>query len=39
MLQHFTPVWWVVKDSLGIVALGMVNDVTSLVKHLCLVGV
>ena len=24
----FTPVWWIAKDSLGIVALGIVHDVT-----------
>ena len=32
MIQHFTPVWWIVKDSLGLIALGIVDDVTSLVK-------
>ena len=32
MIQHFTPVWWIVKDSLEIIALAIVNDVTSLVK-------
>ena len=32
MIQHFTPVWWIVKESLGIIPLGIVNDVTSLVK-------
>jgi len=32
MIQHFTLVCWIVKDSLGIIALGIVNDVTSLVK-------
>ena len=26
------PRWWIAKDSLGIVALGIVHDVTSLVK-------
>ena len=39
MLQHFMPVWRIVKDSLGIVASGIVNDVTSLVKYMCLVDV
>ena len=24
----FTPVWWIAKDSLGIVALGIIHDVT-----------
>ena len=24
----FTPVWWIAKDSLGIVALGIVHDAT-----------
>ena len=32
MLQHFMPAWWIAKDSLGIVALGIFNNVTSLVK-------
>ena len=32
MIQHFTPVWWIVTDSLGLIALGIVDDVTSLVK-------
>ena len=26
------PRWWIAKDSLGIVALGIVHDVTLLVK-------
>ena len=27
MLLHFTPFWWIGKDSLGIVALGIAYDV------------
>ena len=32
MPQHFMPVWWIAKDSLGIVALGIFSNITSLVK-------
>ena len=28
----FTPVWWIAKDSLRIVALGIFGNITSLVK-------
>ena len=32
MPQHFMPVWWIAKDSLGIAALGIFSNVISLVK-------
>ena len=32
MRQHFMPVWWIAKDSLGKVALGIFSNVISLVK-------
>ena len=32
MRQYFMPVWWIAKDSLRIVALGIFGNITSLVK-------
>ena len=32
MPQHFMPVWWIAKDSLGIVLLGIFSNITSLVN-------